>query len=317
MTRRPGVTLMEVLIAMFIMAIGMLALLVLFPVGAVSMAQALKDDRCAYASTVSENTAIVSNIRYGDLTVTTQLNAALAASLTGLGMVYVDPYGFHYGLNALPLGGPLIVPPIQRVSPSFITTIPPTAPPVLPTQLCDRWFSLPDDIGYNLSGYPDPPFVGGIDRGRRYSFAYLLRKQLSLQATPTLLANATNATQIPVQLYAVVYSGRPIFSLATTPGEYYLPLVAPITPATAVFPNSVTLLGTGLQGLKRGGWVFEPYNGYFYRVTNIAENTLANTTTVEFQQNLRWASPNPIPIPAIVGMDYVAEVFDKGTGWQQ
>ncbi len=47
MTRRPAVTLMEVLIAMFIMAIGMLALLALFPVGAVSMAQALKDDRCA------------------------------------------------------------------------------------------------------------------------------------------------------------------------------------------------------------------------------------------------------------------------------
>ena len=38
MIRRPAVTLMEVLIAMFIMAIGMLALLVLFPIGAISMA---------------------------------------------------------------------------------------------------------------------------------------------------------------------------------------------------------------------------------------------------------------------------------------
>jgi len=66
MTRRPAVTLMEVLIAMFIMAIGMMALLALFPVGAVSMAQALKDDRCAYASSMAENVAIVNNVRYGD-----------------------------------------------------------------------------------------------------------------------------------------------------------------------------------------------------------------------------------------------------------
>jgi prepilin-type N-terminal cleavage/methylation domain-containing protein len=44
---RPGVTLLEVLVAIFIMAIGLLALLTLFPLGAMRMAQALKDDRAA------------------------------------------------------------------------------------------------------------------------------------------------------------------------------------------------------------------------------------------------------------------------------
>src|SRR5579875_2452687 len=158
MTRRPAVTLMEVLIAMFIMAIGMMALLALFPVGAVSMAQALKDDRCAYASLMAENVAIATNVRYGDANVQTALNASPS------GLVYVDPYGVQGALG--PLGSV-----IPRVAPSFATT----------TQLTDRWFSLPDDITFNQSGTADTSNTGVgitppiIDRGRRYSWAYLLR----------------------------------------------------------------------------------------------------------------------------------------------
>src|SRR5213076_3253752 len=46
MNRRPGLSLAEVLIAMFVLAIGLLGVLSLFPLGAVRMAQAIKDDRC-------------------------------------------------------------------------------------------------------------------------------------------------------------------------------------------------------------------------------------------------------------------------------
>ena len=42
-----GSTLVEVLAAIFVMAIGLLSLLVLFPLGALSMAEAVKDDRAA------------------------------------------------------------------------------------------------------------------------------------------------------------------------------------------------------------------------------------------------------------------------------
>ena len=45
--QRPGITLLEVLVAIFIMGVGLLALLVLFPLGALEMAQAIKDDRAA------------------------------------------------------------------------------------------------------------------------------------------------------------------------------------------------------------------------------------------------------------------------------
>jgi prepilin-type N-terminal cleavage/methylation domain-containing protein len=43
--RRAGVTLSEVLVAIFIMGIGLLALLTLFPLGALNMARAIQDDR--------------------------------------------------------------------------------------------------------------------------------------------------------------------------------------------------------------------------------------------------------------------------------
>lgn len=40
-----GVTLVELLVAIIVMGVGMLALLTLFPLGALEMAQAIKDDR--------------------------------------------------------------------------------------------------------------------------------------------------------------------------------------------------------------------------------------------------------------------------------
>jgi len=46
-TRRPGVTLMEVLIATAILSVGMIAIMALFPIGAVNFARALNQDRAA------------------------------------------------------------------------------------------------------------------------------------------------------------------------------------------------------------------------------------------------------------------------------
>lgn len=53
--RRPGVTLTEVLIATGIMAVGMLAILALYPIGAVNMARAINQDRTATHAMNSDN----------------------------------------------------------------------------------------------------------------------------------------------------------------------------------------------------------------------------------------------------------------------
>lgn len=48
--QRPGVTLTEVLVALFVMAIGMIALLTLFPLGMMQINQAIKDERTTQAA---------------------------------------------------------------------------------------------------------------------------------------------------------------------------------------------------------------------------------------------------------------------------
>ena len=49
-TRRPGFSLTEVLIAIFVLALALMGILSLFMLGTVRMAQAIKDDRCALAN---------------------------------------------------------------------------------------------------------------------------------------------------------------------------------------------------------------------------------------------------------------------------
>ena len=63
MCRRDGVTLMEVLVAIFIMGIGMLAMLVLFPLGVLRMAQAIQDERCSQAGKMANGIANFQGLR--------------------------------------------------------------------------------------------------------------------------------------------------------------------------------------------------------------------------------------------------------------
>lgn len=259
MTHRRALTLIEVLVTLFIMSIGMLALLVLFPLGALSMAQALKDDRCASTAAMAENVAIATNVR--------QLAAGTGS------VIYVDPYGALAGYTTVGTSG------IARIAPPFAST----------QALADRWFCLPDDIGFSANGAPDTITTGGsVDRGRRYSFAYLLRPEPGLGGL--------------VNLSVVVYAARPIGSLALEQT-----FTAPLVSGTAG-TNSIILNATGTS-LRTGRWVLDSGNGIFYRVTNLTE--VGGGTVIEVQPNL-LANVNQITL-----MDDVVEVFDKGTGWQQ
>src|SRR5437762_7490701 len=67
--KRPGVTLIEVLVAIFVMGIGLICLLTLFPLAAMSMAAAFKDERSAQAAINARTVADMKKLR-GDSKIT-------------------------------------------------------------------------------------------------------------------------------------------------------------------------------------------------------------------------------------------------------
>src|SRR5262245_42381387 len=75
---RRGVTLLEVLTAIFIMGVGLLAILTLFPLGALSMAEAVRSDRAAAIGANGSSIAIAQDLRND-------------SSITPGSPVYVDP----------------------------------------------------------------------------------------------------------------------------------------------------------------------------------------------------------------------------------
>ena len=293
MTRRPALTLMEVLITMLIMAVGMLALLVLFPVGAMSMAQALEDDRCASAASMAEHHAIAMNVRTDPLVLTAfaTTGSALPPGYMGPSYpVFVDPYAVLNGLTQLSSvtsSGQGIVGPssvIQRTTVSYAPT----------SQLIDRWFSLPNDTTFTSAGIPDLS-SGFVDRGREYTWAYMVN------------SSKRGFRKRSMSLLSFTANGQP---RSLTQETTYA--------ATGLQGTNTITLGTVAgQTFKRGTWLLDmtPVGtalipaAQFYRVINVSANG-NGTTTMDVQSNLAN------PVSQVVVMDNVSEVFTKGLSWK-
>jgi len=315
MRRRPAATLVEVLIAIFVMALGMLALLTLFPLGALTMAQAIKDDRTANAAANAAAVARILNLPQdpglfapNDPFSNPLPNTPTAAALPDGPSypVFVDPAGFR-GYSGVPLwsiwagGRPGGIP---RRSISFLQT--PNAPPTLHNSRLLNWFSLIDDLNFLDSGLPPVPV---IQRENRYSWSYLLRRPRS--STPGV-----------TELTVVVYDRRPLY-LSDMPGVGALQGQGEIAyDAQALGPNVVRLLHPGREkpALRKGGWILDdtaaaspvellrhgPVHGHFYRVVGISEVS-AGETDLELATNLRTER-----VASVLIMENVAEVFEKG-----
>jgi prepilin-type N-terminal cleavage/methylation domain-containing protein len=340
--RRRGVTLLEVLITIFILAIGLLALLVLFPLGALEMGRALKDDRCASSAALADAIAQAQNIRTdtfvtSDATVLNSFTnpfSMMVPSTTGMTLpatpntpsygVYVDPWGYLVDGPGTatgeflgqwpppPTAGPLTTPGIRRRSITLMNwSARPGSPSSLTTAECYRWCTLLDDIYFKNDGTPDLT-TGGIQRGCRYTWAWLVRQ-------------ATAGVPSPAQVYIIVYQDR---DTTTSPGDK---TTYPVVPGTGVSgSNTVTLdystLGTP-PPMKVGRWILDttqwnvspygdpvtkngPVPGYFYRVVNYSDDS----TTMHMQLDLETHLQNPagLSAQAIVVMENVAEVIYKG-----
>jgi hypothetical protein len=329
MNRRSGTTLVEVLVSIFVMGIGLLALLTLFPVGALHMAQAIRDDLTTHAGYDGAAIAEAKDLRNDSNIVSptnafnlyTQPDQSAQPQLKNLAQipgydgpsypVLVDPFGYY---GSLPGNAQIWVTgaysptyAVARISPSYVNAANYAYDTI-------RWFSLLDDIRFGTNGTPDLS-TGEVEREGIITWAYLLRRPRANVATD-------------VEMQVVVFNKRPIRLSQDTaqPNEYAF------SAAFDTSANKVTLSwnpgnGQAAPQIRTGGWILDATietaangnpvpHGFFYRVTDV--NDLGNNT-MELQVDggfREFAQGQTNLTGTVIIMDGVAEVFYKGPGWQ-
>jgi hypothetical protein len=353
MVRRSGTTLIEVLIAIFVSAIGLLALLALFPIGALSMAEAIKNGKTAQAAANGAATAEVQQVRTDSqlyyyvgptlkdfftrpaLTIPNSVPPVTLPDLStytdpvtgqlydGPGYpVYMDPLGaVNLGVGRighLPVA-PANSPGIRRRTVSYVST----------TSQYLRWFATLDDItfdqknGTGLPSGPVNPLTGltVVAREGRYSWAYMLRRPK--YSEPSV-----------VDVSVVVYAGRSPAVLGETP--YYVDWNAGSNTVT-IYLNQLAP-GQEKPPIKPGSWILDATIGYispvtglavadphgfFYQVVSVSDTTafVAGLGTyvpalvLELQTPIKRGTPAGLGLGVLVTMDNVVQVVEKGSGW--
>jgi hypothetical protein len=314
MSRRDGSTLMEVLIAIFVMGIGLLSVLAMFPMGALTMARAIKDDSAGHASANARAIAAAQNIRF-DPSVAPYFDLPPGAAydvppLDGPSYaVYVDPFGFSSytaGADQSFVGRDT---GIRRSTLSFV------APGnVSNVQQVLRWCTRLDDIAFGPNAQPSTE-TGSASRTTSVSWAWLLRRPRA--GTPSYC-----------EMTVVIYNQRPLTNtvqLAAKEQSYPGCLVGG---ASNQQMNVVTLSWTAGQvspRLVEGGWILDatpnalpggkagPCNAGFYRIVNVGDY-IGNTVEIELDKPLR-GFPRPGNIATMVILDGVVEVQECGGSW--
>jgi hypothetical protein len=342
--RRPGITLLEVLAAIFITGIGLLSLLTLFPLGALTMLRAVQDDRAAQAGDNAKAIANSVSMRLDPNVQTLMLNqlvpgatvapgypAAQTPTADGSGfLVLVDPIGVYaYNGQVIPgqtnwpawLGGaitgapaPLVCSNVQRVTGTWLKPLPTDTSAV---QALDRWCTLQDDLNFNSDGAyqgltANPPswVPGGglgVIRNLRYSYAWLCRMPR---------VGAPNV----VDVTTLVFSGRSIdfVGLSTQEGVFTVQFLPG--------QNQVVLPVGANPDVRHGQWILDSTttasatgalstHGFFYRVENVSTDPTTGQMVIEVQSRLRgWPDANvPTVIGTLVILDNLLEVFEDGT----
>jgi hypothetical protein len=324
---RNGATLVEVLVAIFVTGIGLLALLVLFPLGALNMAQAIRNDRSAQAALNAtsiarmlphnNNTTSGYGLRDDPLVVAAYTPAPAGGPSRP---VFIDPAGVVITGGGTSTGTPLGYLPPQLAGPPGLTGIPRimpnylfqvmVGPPPKPVQpLIARYFTLLDDLSFLDNGVPDLS-NGTVQRDGRYTWCYMSQK-------PSVSGLDVNAN-----LTVIVYDRRTVLIdaalAAPQPPQGERSFLAKFDATT----NLVTLTWDPAQrqetpAVRRGTWILDAtlapqIHGFFYRVVGTAAPVSAGGTQmqmdIELQSNPKASTDNGV---AVV-MENVVEVFERG-----
>lgn len=317
--KRPGVTLIEVLVATGILAIGIISIMALFPIGAVSMVRAINQNR---ASDHAANSDAMLRYYWKQAWIdpngggVRSSNDAYAASFIMPANVGEDmiplldrrrPFNFanppDISANSSQPSFPVLIDPIgyrtqgnfgpantfyvggQALLPARCSLATAEADTLFPSRTRVRVTTLLDDMTFDNNGEPSAA-SGQLERAGRYNVAWMIQRP-------------KNNIPHEVHVRVLVFAGR---SPTDTPSsEQFMPATAynyfdGVDPK----PNSITipLNGQPKPAIRKGSWVAftvalqprgggTPIPGFdFYRVSAITDDS-STRISVEFEQPLR------------------------------
>ena len=296
--RRAGLSLMEALVALFIMAIGMISLLTLFPLGAIQMGRALRDDRCAQCAWQADGVVrtwwqveVVDRPGTETGPYFPQLNTT---ATTGPGkVVAIDPIGIDSG-NATAING------VPRTTSRMLQGQP------IGTIL--RSCSLTDDLFFDDRAIPDNQSTVGVN-------AKTGLKNIARQGRYNWMAwiqRPVNDNKHVANLKVLVFDGRvPGVNQSTSGGERVITLGPGNDTVIGLTQVKIPILlsNAGFPPIGKGGWIIDTGGDGsrmdFYRVQSLTEDTANGVTFLEL--DTPWKNSTT----SIVILRGLAEVFDR------
>jgi hypothetical protein len=333
---RPGMGLTEVLVALFVMAIGMISLLTLFPLGAVTMGRALRDDRVSQTAQHADaivrlwwETQVVEapgnedaffypldnpdDLRFGSAQ---QYATALppsglpplpATSTNSSYPVLLDPIGYQarsgQGVSQFRVGRTSSPTWFPRRTSRLLHGGNPLSPPFVDSF---RACTLLDDLTFAENATADTSEGGRVIRQGRYNWSAIIQRQNN---------NIRNVANLTV----LVFADRPPgtapanaemdfktedFETEFKVGESAVKITVDVNDPPPVFPRSWVMDGT--ESFR---------NAKFYRVENV--NVTENRPT-EWTLELSTPITAPLGTTGVItypGRLYVfrglAEVFER------
>jgi len=297
--RRAGFSLVEVLVALFIVAAGLIGLLTLFPLGAIQMGRALQNDRSQQCALQYDGKARLywrsSWVEGGSYdTVLAALDDADGA-LPAFAAVGQNERLASYPVMLDPLGVASYPATLKRQQVAFASggVFPrKTLGSLATSTLAFRYATLQDDMEFGPNGLPadrdgvDVTTAGqSIVRAGRYNCAAVFQRP-------------DNSNRTVADLKILVFDRRVPGVDPTGANENEL-----MFPRAGIDPNPVQVTVGSTQvvlpalndtlGLRQGAWIMDGTitqrppggtgirNANFYKVVSFAEDTVAGTTTVE------------------------------------
>lgn len=328
-TRRPGLTLTEALVALFVAAIGMIALMTLFPLGALQMGQALKDERTSQAAmqadglmrwywktfvveTSPPDTAFdaLDNPNASPCTSTRTVPSGMTAPIPATSHessfpVFVDPIGSFArtgrDFEQFWVAG---IQPDGTPTPSS-TFLPPrrNLTQITSNKQAIRLCSLLDDLTYDDTGAAGT--TGTVERQGRYNWLAVVQRP-------------DNSARLAANLTVVVFDGRaPSYAPAGIERSFSVVSGTVIPGSTAV---SISFSGDR-PAISKGRWIMDATqlqvgtanirHAKFYRVVSVNDET-SGQLDLELQTPITRLDRQTVSYTAtFIVLTGVAEVFER------